>query len=104
MAKRKVKISVIGVEEYVAAMEKAAEATRDLAAARKEAMPYPELSEQIEIVYGAPDDSTRILVNGQDITGWVAVDSDLTIHRRPNEEPKLTLTLVAPKITHRMAD
>jgi hypothetical protein len=66
-----------------------------------ERMPYPPISNRIEIV-NYQDGGTRVLVDGQDITGWISADSDLAVRcGTPNQLPTLTLTLTAGKITAR---
>lgn len=66
-----------------------------------EIVPYPPISNRIEIV-NYQDGGVRILVDGQDITGWISTDSDLSVrYAGPNRHPTLTLTLTAGKITAR---
>ena len=66
-----------------------------------EPVPYPPISKRIEIV-NYQDGGTRVTVDGQDITGWIASDSDLAVrYAGPNRQPTLTLTLTATKITAR---
>lgn len=66
-----------------------------------EVVPYPDFSKRIEIV-NYQDGGTRVLVDGQDITGWIAADSDLAVrYVEPNRMPTLTVTLTAGKITAR---
>lgn len=67
----------------------------------QEIVPYPRISNRIEIV-NYQDGGTRVLVDGQDITGWIAADSDLAVrYGAPNSRPTLTLKLTADKITAR---
>lgn len=67
----------------------------------QDAIPFPRFSNRIEIV-NYQDGGVRVTVDGQDITGWIAAESDLAVrYGRPNSEPTLTLTLAARKITAR---
>lgn len=66
-----------------------------------EALPCPPISNRIEIV-NYQDGGTRVLVDGQDITGWLASDSDLSVrYAGPNSQPTLTVKLTAGRITAR---
>lgn len=68
---------------------------------KAEDVPYPPISNRIQIV-NYQDGGTRVTVDGQDITGWIAADSDLAVrYAGPNRQPTLTLTLTAGKITAR---
>lgn len=66
-----------------------------------EVVPYPTMSNRIQIV-NYQDGGARVTVDGQDITGWIAADSDLAVrYAGPNRQPTLTLTLTASAITAR---
>lgn len=68
---------------------------------KAEVVPYPPISNRIQIV-NYQDGGTRVTVDGQDITGWIAADSDLAVrYAGPNRQPTLTLTLTAAKIMAR---
>ncbi|WP_136053446.1 hypothetical protein [Microbacterium sp. K5D] len=68
---------------------------------KAEVVPYPPISNRIQIV-NYQDGGARVTVEGQDITGWIAADSDLAVrYAGPNRQPTLTLTLTAAKITAR---
>ncbi|MFJ2506310.1 hypothetical protein [Microbacterium sp. NPDC087592] len=68
---------------------------------KAEIVPYPPISNRIEIV-NYQDGGTRVTVDGQDITSWIAADSDLAVrYAGPNRQPTLMLTLTAGKITAR---
>lgn len=64
-------------------------------------VPYPPISNRIEIV-NYQDGGSRVVVDGQDITGWISTSSDLAVrYGGSNSLPTLTLTLTASKITAR---
>lgn len=59
------------------------------------------ISQRIDIVLKA-DGGREVLVDGQDITGWIDADSQLLVdYGRPNTLPKITLTLTAPTLRTR---
>lgn len=63
-------------------------------------MSAPHISDRIDIV--VEKDATRILVDGQDITGWLAWDTTINVqHDGPNTLPTLTVKLTANQIRTR---
>lgn len=97
MAKeREVKVKLVAdVDEYVAAMKRAADATKALCDARRAI--GPAAAEQIEI-FTQEDGSTRVLVDGLDITYWISADG-FSVIQGPNSSPRVSLSLVANRVT-----
>lgn len=59
----------------------------------------PKLAEHIEIV-DFEDGTTHVLVDGLDISWWLAADG-FSIEQRENSLPRLNVSLIAPRITRR---
>lgn len=100
MAERNVKVtlSVDGLDAYKYAIAEATNATRKLADARREAGIEPRMAKHIEIV--GEGESTRVLVDGLDITYWISADG-FSITHAPNSLPTVHLALVADRVTRR---
>lgn len=64
-------------------------------------MSTPSFSKRIDIVVQA-NGGRQVLVDGQDITGWISASSGLHVdYGQPNTLPSLTLTLTANEIRTR---